>query len=1740
MAASDFKCSEIKIAYEPGTERDVYARWSFPSKYEKESVLDKFEYAWLYKVNVRIKNKDGTITETPEERTGEEGEISYTKGVTSYEKTWSPPENTRQVSFKIRAVKKATKNNDTETVDRGPWATYTDNQGKHWFPIGSTNLPTQKLTADNITFILINTQERTVAQATWNTEGAEGHWGDTYLAGWEYVFRYKKDGTYQEGQSDTIHRDARHIDYQLEPNTSAVKFKIKPVPVAQYFVGGDSPWKEITIKRTDRTPKTDNIEISLVAMSDRSWLIKWFLEDDTTGITGFTLEWQYLRGTSTTGAWQTVHQEPIDGTSYVEEERTIKKWDPGTKTTKTKKNKYKIWSFTVENLDESATELRVRIKPTSNLDNITYNEVWSDWKSESTKIKPRSVSNVKLSMVPKSKNSVKAEWGIKNKEGVASFSYEWQYKTSGSNWQPGTNGTLDRNTYKDGQDGTPYWYVYYSVPDDTSAVRFRVNPVPQYSGSFSSAIESFTELNISVPKYRVASQEIHIVDPQTGTIVANWDEKLVNETGTTVKATIDSYEFLWRYTLRSNDTFHIDGSSGTTTTTKATYNPPENVAVVEFNVRPKPKYEFEFEGDYNSWSKFKYSDIPTNAATNITLEFTAHDNRKVDATWGVEDVFWSGGTSGIASFECTWEYRTKYEGYRYPGKTETVNYSSFIESQVISGGARRGTKWLSQYDYPENAYQIIFRVKPVPVSYLTFRGSESSNVTFKWESKIKKREVTNLVIKPYNNLLNRQIYAQWNLANRNDLDGYEIRWMFLIGDDPTDPDSWWYDSTTAEDTIDMRTQPYPIPENSKFVNVEVRPVPLYESSFEGVWVRPEAPYFELIAQTIKVDYNTILLSKFAPDSRKLIATWEHPDFIPESYDVQWGYYQNSVWFNQSAESIPYDADPLQDDYDSPEEAEWVRVRVKPGYDANDPTKNPEWSGYKEIEWDIRPNNIENLVIEQDQGTRTMIASWTCTILNGLDSFEYKWRYMYNYKWFDGSSGSTSGDSPACTYDVPDNAQKVGISVRAVPVASTYFIGEWSIEEIADAPSILTPEAPQTPTLSLQGFTLTLTVDSYDVNTSSVEYEILSDSEDGEYVYWIVDTPVTFNRSTFSVLVEVGHTYRARARGLNVFGDAGEWSQYSDSVSTIPEAVRSPIDIYGTSDMTVLLTWHTALGVTTENGGKYTVEHAAKQSYFEQARSQVHSEEVPSPSDAQAQWVTAEIFGLDYSEDGRYFFRIRGENQQGSGEWSNIVSTVVGKTPDAPTTWSSTTTATADRDVYLFWVHNSEDNSKEQAAELSIDVNGTVTSVLKPKDPDDDTTSYYLIPGGTYSAGAKIRWKVRTKGAVLEYGDWSIERVVDIYAPPTLMLYPLNGISNGALISYPFIFQAVPGPVSQTAIGYSVSIISNSSYDGWDDMGVVKKVRAGEVVYNKYYVQGTWATPAAGIAVAGASKLYSNTGAIFTINPGDAALADMMSYTLKVVVSMDSGLSAEATYNFNVRWDDKNYYLDAEMGLRKDNLSMYIVPFCYDDSDALAADVTLSVYRREFDGSFTLIGDNLFNDKITTIIDPHPALDYARYRLVYRSNLTGVVDYYDLPNYPINETSIVLQWNETWSSFSRVDEDELTNNPHSGSFLKLPFNVKIADSNTVDSNLVEYIGRKHPVSYYGTQVGQKLTLNADIAMTDIDTVYALRRLAVWMGDVYVREPSGSGYWAKVEVSFSQTRTEVTIPVTLNVTRVEGGA
>jgi hypothetical protein len=344
-----------------------------------------------------------------------------------------------------------------------------------------------------------------------------------------------------------------------------------------------------------------------------------------------------------------------------------------------------------------------------------------------------------------------------------------------------------------------------------------------------------------------------------------------------------------------------------------------------------------------------------------------------------------------------------------------------------------------------------------------------------------------------------------------------------------------------------------------------------------------------------------------------------------------------------------------------------------------------------------------------------------------------------------------------------------------------------------------------------------------------------------------------------------------------------------------------------------------------------------------------------------------------------------------------------------------------------------------------------------------------------------------------------------------------------LTTFPFYISGDAGPITQKPICYHVNITANEGYETVDDVGNKQVVSVGDSVYSKLF--------------------DTNNQLLIELSAHNINLENNISYTVTVEVTMNSGLSAQASLEFTVAWEDKEYTPNAEIFIDYDNLSASIRPFCEDENGELLDDIILSVYRREFDGTFTEIGSDISNSSYTFITDPHPALDYARYRIVAKTESTGAVSYYDLPGYPVGEKAVIIQWDEDWRSFDVTSDDTAAEEQEqptwTGSLLKLPYNVDVSDSYSPDVAHVKYIGRRHPVSYYGTQIGSTSSWSVEIDKQDTETLYALRRLAIWMDNVYVREPSGSGYWANINVSFSQTHCELTIPVSIDVTRVEGG-
>lgn len=745
--------------------------------------------------------------------------------------------------------------------------------------------------------------------------------------------------------------------------------------------------------------------------------------------------------------------------------------------------------------------------------------------------------------------------------------------------------------------------------------------------------------------------------------------------------------------------------------------------------------------------------------------------------------------------------------------------------------------------------------------------------------------------------------------------------------------------------------------------------------------------------------------------------------------------------------------------------------------------------------------------------RNMYAGWTWDKAD-TDHYEVIW----SWSWGVGieEKYKTTTDEKYSTYTIPDYATHASFTVK--PISKTKQEGDkevhiwtnsdWSTKVthwFRDNP----PKTPNVPSVEIRDYTLTATIDSglEDLNADCVEFHVYQDN--GHlYDSETIDIITYYASCTFRI--EPGHQYKVQVRSWRD-GKCSDWSAFSTNQTTKPPASDGITKCRATSSTSVYLEWEPV-----DNADSYDLEYTTKLEYFDS------SDKTTTTSSITTSQYTKT--GLETGQE--YFFRVRAVNEKGYSAWTEPESIILGKKPAAPTTWSSTTTAIIGEPLTLYWVHNSEDGSKQVTAELELDINGvkTVYNIDNPTADDEEAeekTSSYAFNTSGYTDGVKLQWRVRTCGVTGEYSDWSIQRAVDIYAPAsaTLSVTDLNGNRIEQLTTFPFNVKCVAGPNPQKPIGFHLSVIAGESYETTDQIGNELFVNKDDVVYARSF------------------DISENLDV--TLSANDMDLANNIRYTVHCTATMDSGLSAEAKSSFTVAWDDLVYEPNAEVGIHKDTYSAVIRPYCEDENGELIEDVTLSVYRREFDGSFTEIATGMKNTRATFVVDPHPALDYARYRIVAVSKSTGSVSFCNLSGIPVGATSIIIQWDDKWSSYDVVNDVPTEEYHWSGSMLKLPYNVDVTPSYNPDVALIEYAGRKHPVSYYGTQLGESAVWNADIPYTDTETLYALRRLAVWMGDVYVREPSGSGYWAHITVGFNTKHKEVTIPVTLNITRVEGG-
>lgn len=808
--------------------------------------------------------------------------------------------------------------------------------------------------------------------------------------------------------------------------------------------------------------------------------------------------------------------------------------------------------------------------------------------------------------------------------------------------------------------------------------------------------------------------------------------------------------------------------------------------------------------------------------------------------------------------------------------------------------------------------------------------------------------------------------------------------------------------------------------------------------------------------------------------------------------------------------------------------------------------------------------------------RTFFGTWSWSRDNTAH-FEIRWFYGTGDKAkFTGNSSTVEwldNAQPQSLYTAPENATYVSFQVK--PIAKThkvnnsdvyYWTAQWSTEQFYYMKN-LPPAKPPTPTATIEDYTLKVEVNGVEEDNIDIEFEII---QNDLTVYKTGKSKVTRSVAKYSCSVSPGYSYKVRCRALKNNLRSG-WTDYSSNVNTKPNKPEKINDLRAVSETAITLTWDEA--VTADS---YDIEYAIRLDYLGMSNASTTINNITAPRYT--------ITGLSTGE--KYFVRVRAVNAQGTSDWTEAKSIILGAVPSAPTTWSSSTTVTVGEDMKFYWMHNSKDGSKESKAELSyvVDNGSEVLKEIVKVDTSDDV-SYYWLPTLSYREGASIKWRVRTAGITGEYGPWSVTRTITIYAPPSLSLVisddGLNTRSLTQITKYPFYIKAVAGPSSQIPIGYHFSIIAKDTYETMDEHGNVKMVIAGQEIYSNF--------------------LDVNERLILlTMTPSDVNLENNIEYELLCTVTMNSGLTEEASADFRVSLDDVTYYPAAEILFDETTLSASIRPYCtytpyifyqvnYDAStgiytrtntvisplegtsvdnalttkedlvfvgvnasgetiyfsvvssnrEYLVENVVLSVYRKDYDGRFVEIAKDVPNLDNRYVTDPHPSLDLATYRVVATDTTNGSISYTDIPGYPVGIKSVIIQWDETWSNLEILGDNPTNEVSWAGSMLKLPYNIDVSDSNEMDVSLIEYIGRSHPVTYYGTQLGVTSTWRMEIPKTDKATLYGLRLLAIYTGDVYVREPSGSGYWANISVSYEQKHRELTIPITLTIKRVEGG-
>ena len=778
------------------------------------------------------------------------------------------------------------------------------------------------------------------------------------------------------------------------------------------------------------------------------------------------------------------------------------------------------------------------------------------------------------------------------------------------------------------------------------------------------------------------------------------------------------------------------------------------------------------------------------------------------------------------------------------------------------------------------------------------------------------------------------------------------------------------------------------------------------------------------------------------------------------------------------------------------------------------------------------HKVSNFVIGKisdiDHG---VYVQWKNSRNNDTDHYEVEWKYstgatQKNGKkeveiFFPGAASSMSTTEASvgsgiyrATWTAPDEAIKVQARVLAVAKVSdkkAKFTAGWT----SFLPYDFRDDKVATPTVSAEmdesGTKCTVTVTCSDADA---EYCDVYAKSGGSTVYRLENKPMTDGSATFTFSVPAGKTWSITARcqtHATAFTKAtSNWSTAA-TVTARPGTVtlNSAVPL-GSDGTSATVRWTAVTGATS-----YKVEYVADQSsYFTSNPSAVRS---TSGNDLTSTTFTP----TDLDPGHTWFFRVKAVNDGGeSPNWSNVKSCIAATRPDAPTTYDTEPAITIGGGSVRFrWTHNATDESEQTKYRIQVSqtYDGSTSVLTTIQTTSSADYAMMSLNRNDLIDGATITWKVATVGAFSDsnggWSPWSVTRSFKVYRSAGLTV-ELGKVSNGnvtslgelsRLDSFPLVVTLTSDGGGGEVSGYHVSVVVANSTEYYDMYGNKVPVTAGDIVYEKDIV------------------FYANpNSSTYTLQLGaDSGLVDSVGYHVVADVSMKSGLRATAqSYYFETDFAALDAIVLVPVSFDPDDLTADIWPACYDldqndeATDTLTDGVLLSVYRIDADGGLTLLAENLENTGDVMVTDPHASFGVCEYRAVATDPTSGSTIFADGSDDSEHSTCAV-QWDESW--MRPIDGESVGEDSYwlQKSMVDGLYNLQFGEQASVQSEAVEYIGRENPVSYYGTQKGYKATYQVEFPREDTQTLSNVRRLMAWRDDVFVREPSGTGFWAKVD-------------------------